>query len=303
MTHRQRAPFGCAAAAPSLSDAPLVSGLEIYLQPTVTPRWHPPFRSFVCARVTRRTTPYRRLPMIHPLHTDTPRARGLLSGPAYEPPYDGAVQDEFAWHIVKYLREDAVLLADAELETDGALFNVDFVVEVADGAGRKRRIGFECGGTRSLRDHQRRLRRDASLVASGAVDALYRLRGSDLLDHVEDCLYLVAQWEAAAGAGCTPGAGGVPDAFSERGRINLHTLATREAKGLRLRPEQSAAMVTYEIDPQQEEYFSERHLWHAANGTNPFLLLRHFDRRFAAAWEPHVDEAAPAPQRLRPTGS
>lgn len=238
--------------------------------------------------------------MIRLPNTEPRDAQGLLSGPAYEPPYDGAVQDEFAWHIVKYLREDAVLQSEVELVTAGALFAVDFVVEVTEG-GRTRRVGFECGGGRSLRDHQRRLRRDASLIASvGAdgrpcLDALYRLRGSDLLDHMDDCLYLIDQWETSAPE--------TVDLFSGRGRINLHTLATREAKNLRLRPEQAAALVTYEIDPEQEEYFSERHLWHAANGTNPFILLRRFDRRFKEAWEPHVDDAALQPQRLRPTGS
>ncbi len=226
--------------------------------------------------------------------------KGLLSGPAYEPPYDGAVQDEFAWHIVKYLREDAVLHSEVELETSGALFTADFVVEVP-GPIQPRRVAFECGGGRNLRDHQRRLRRDATLIASNrpngqpVVDALYRLRGSDLLDHMEDCLYLVSQWERSAPTR--------PDLFSERGRINLDTLATREARNLRLRPEQAAAMVTYEIDPEQEEYFSERHLWHAANGTNPFILLRRFDRRYSEAWSVHVDEAVARPQRLRPTGS
>jgi hypothetical protein len=112
---------------------------------------------------------------------------------------------------------------------------------------------------------------------------------------MDDCLHLVAQWEKTAPH--------TPDLFSERGRINLTTLATREAKNLRLRPEQAAALVTYEINPEKEEYFSERHLWHTANGTNPFILLRRFDRRFSEAWEVHVDEAVARPQRLRPTGS
>ncbi len=238
--------------------------------------------------------------------------QGLLSGPAYEPPYDGAVQDEFAWHIVKYLREDAVLHSEVELETSGAFFTADFVVEVPGpihtaASGGTRRVAFECCGGRTLRDHQRRLRRDATLIASDhpdadgtsagrpVVDALYRLRGSDLLDHMDDCLYLVAQWEMSAPT--------QPDLFSERGRINLATLATREARNLRLRPEQAAAMVTYEINPAEEEYFSERHLWHAANGTNPFILLRRFDRRYSEAWRVHVDEAVARPQTLRPTGS
>lgn len=253
-------------------------------------------RSFFRAPTLTLTAPA----MIRIPNPESPRTPAFPTGPFYEPPYEGAVQDEFAWHIVKYLREDAVLLSEVDLEVDmaggHALFKVDFVVEVS-GPGGKRRVAFECGGERNLRDHQRRLRRDAALIASGAVDAVYRLRGSDLLDHMEDCLYLVAQWEKAAGVERL-------DLFSERGRINLDTLATREAKNLRLRPEQAAAMVTYEIDPEQEEYFSERHLWHAANGTNPFILLRRFDARFAEAWEAHVDEAVSVrPQRLRPTGS
>jgi hypothetical protein len=222
-------------------------------------------------------------------------------GPAYEPPYAGAIQDTFAWHAMKYLREDAVLLSEVTLEADTAagraVFAVDFVAEVREGSGRLRRVAFECGGTRTLRDHQRRLRRDATLIASGTVDALYRLRGSDLLDHMDDTLFLIAEWERAGGAGREH-----PDVFSQRGRTNLSTLATREARNLRLRPEQAAAMVTYEIDPEQEEYFSERHLWHAANGVAPFVLLRRFDARFPEPWAPHVDASPAQPLRLRPTG-
>ena len=219
----------------------------------------------------------------------------LFKGPAYEPPYDGAVQDEFAWHVVKYLREDAALESEAEFPTNAsvgpAFFAVDFLITV-ENRGVPRRIAIEIGGGRSLRDHQRQLRRDAALIASGKVDALYRVRGSDLLDHMDDCLFVIAQWEASA-----PG----PDPFSERGRFFLDQLATKEAKALRLRPEQAAAMVTYEVDPERDEYFSERQLWHAANGTNPFILVRRFDRRFPEAWEPHVEDRGPTlPPNVRP---
>ena len=215
-------------------------------------------------------------------------------GPAYTPPYEGAVQDEFAWHVVKYLHEDAVLRSEAELEArvaghGPAVFAPDFVIELRRRGKAPRRVAVECGETPSLRDHQRRQRRDALLLASGAVEAVVRLRGSDLLYHMDDCLLLLAQWE--------------PELFSARGLTNLDTLATREAKGLRLRPEQAACMVTYAIDPQAEEYFAERHLWHAANGTNPYILLRRYDARFPEAWMPHLDQAARRALELRPTGS
>lgn len=224
----------------------------------------------------------------------TPRelAESLLSGPSYDPPYEGALQDEFAWHLVKYLREDAVLRSEVEVAIPGALFAVDFVVEAPGGAGGAvRRVAFECGGSRGLRDHQRQARRDAALVGSGAVDVLYRLRGSDLLHHMEDVLFLVSEWEAAEGA-ASP--------FSERGRINLRTLASPAARLQRLRPEQPSLVVAYPLD---EGAAPDRALWHAANGTTPFVLLRRFDRRHPDVWGPLVEpapvrtDAAPIPLR------
>jgi hypothetical protein len=222
-------------------------------------------------------------------------------GPAYAPPYTGALQDAFAWHVIKYLREDAVLLSEVSLEGETvhgrALFTIDFVVDVEGPCGR-RRIGFELGGTRTLRDHQRRLRRDAVLVATRTVDALYRIEGSDVLDRVDNALALVARWEAAASAGRD-----VEDVFSERGRINLDTLASPDARNLRLRPEQSAVLVTYPV-ASDDEAVGERQLWHTANDVEPYVLLRRFDARFPEAWAAHAAELAPpAPLRLRPTGS
>ena len=210
-------------------------------------------------------------------------AQSVLAGPAYAPPYAGALQDEFAWHLVKYLREDLTLEADVALEVDAAggpaVFTVDFLVAVPQPGGAVRRVAFECGGARSLRDHQRQLRRDATLLASGAVDALYRLRGTDLLHHMADCLYLVSLWE-----GDGPGS-----PFSDRGRVNLATLASPEARTLRLRPEQPSVMLTYALDPEHDEELTERHLWHAANGTAPFVLVRRLDARFPHVWAPSAD--------------
>ena len=220
----------------------------------------------------------------------------FAAGTAYTPPYAGAVQDEFAWHLQKYLVPGARLEAEAAIETPRGLFTADFLVTVpttdADGRPSSRRVAVECGASRTLRDHHRRLGRDAALLDSGGADAVVRLRGSDLLDHMEDCLYLAAQWE--------------PALFSERGRINLTTLATAEARTLRVRAEQPAVLLTYAIDPDSEAYFSERHLWHRANGLNPFVLVRHLDARFPEPWAPFVP-AAPAmpvavPSRLRRVG-
>lgn len=215
-----------------------------------------------------------------------PWAASLSTGPHYEPPYPGAVQDELAWHLVKYLREDAVLRSEVEVEVPPgpghgpAFFTLDLVVEVPVAGGAEdptatRRVAFETDAGRTLRDHERRLRRDATLLAHGAVDTVYRLRGSDLLGHTDDVLYLASQWDA--------------DVFSERGRINLKTLASPEARALSVRPEQPSVLVPYALDMGGADKAPERHLWHVANGQAPHVLVRRLDRRFESVWGPYAE--------------
>ena len=212
----------------------------------------------------------------------TPRdwAASVVTGPHYEPPYPGAVQDELAWHLVKYLREDARLRSEVEVEVPpgpghgAAFFTLDLVVEVPTGEG-VRRVAFETASGRTLRDHERRLRRDATLLAHGVVDTVYRLRGSDLLHHMDDVLFLASRWD--------------PDAFSERGRINLKTLASPEARALTVRPEQPSVLVPYALDAEPADEAPERHLWHVANGQAPHILVRRLDRRFESVWGPYAE--------------
>lgn len=228
-------------------------------------------------------------------------ALALGAGPHYEPPYPGAVQDELAWHLVKVLREDARLRSEVEVEipashdwpqsgTGPAFFTLDLVVEVpVEGTdGEVRRIAFEAaGGTsgRALRDHDRRLRRDATLLAHGAVDTVYRLRGSDLLGHMDDVLFLASRWDS--------------DMVSERGRINLETLASREAKAVAVRPEQPSVLVPYALASDGGES-PERHLWHVANGQAPHVLVRRLDRRFESVWGPYADRPLRSLEADRP---
>ena len=213
-------------------------------------------------------------------------ARALATGPHYDPPYPGAVQDELAWHLVKVVREDARLRSEVEVElpasadwpaagTGPAFFTLDLVVDLPVGDGQIRRVAFEAAtghSGRALRDHDRRLRRDATLLAHGAVDTIYRLRGSDLIDHLDDVLYLASQWD--------------PDLFSARGAVNLRTLASAEARGVVVRPEQPSVLVPYALG---DATTPERHLWHVANGQTPHVLVRRLDRRFESVWGPYAD--------------
>ncbi len=224
--------------------------------------------------------------------TPTDWAASTIVGPTHEPPYPGAIQDELAWHLVKYLREDARLRSEVEVEVPPgpghgpAFFTLDFVVEVPCGDGEVRRVAFETAAGRALRDHERRLRRDATLLAHGAIDTIYRLRGSDLLHHMQDVLYLASQWDA--------------DLFSERGRINLKTLASAEARALSVRPEQPSVLVPYALDAASADEAPERHLWHVANGQAPHVLLRRLDRRFESVWGPYAERSLQKVEVTRP---
>lgn len=225
-------------------------------------------------------------------------AQSVLAGPYVEPPYQGALQDEFAWHLVKHLPETARLQSEVEVEvqtaTGPALYTLDFVVELPTGSAPGapvRRVAFEltegrtshAGG--SLREHDLRLRRDATLLASGTVDTVFRLRGSDLLGSMEDTLFLASVWD--------------PELVSERGRINLRTLASPEARRLTaasggLRPEQPSVLVPYAVDGDAAP---ERALWHIANGHLPHVYLRRLDRRFPDVWRAY---AAPLAEPVTP---
>ncbi|MFN3595851.1 MAG: hypothetical protein ACK41D_01100 [Rubricoccaceae bacterium] len=203
-------------------------------------------------------------------------ADAVFAGPVYAPPYAGTLHDEFAWHLVKYLREDAVLHAEVPVEAPGARFELDFVVEVPREDGTLRRVAFEIGGGRDARDARRHFARDASVMDVGGADVLYRLRGSDLFHRVEDVLFLASQWDAGL--------------FSERGRINLRTLASPEARTLQVRPEQVSVLVTYALDPLAESDAPERHLWHVANGQVPHVLVHRMDRAAPEVWAPYAME-------------
>lgn len=160
--------------------------------------------------------------------TEAGRTPPLLDEPSlfYDPPYDDPVHDAFAWHLVKYLQRGSGLrhhVAGPSV-TDLDL-SIDFVVEYEE-----RRIGFMCGASPEGHEHDRRC--DALRMGRTAVDVLYRLRADDIEQHLHDALLLVAKWDA--------------DVFSERGHINLNTLATPEARAAKPRANQTTVTVRYE---------------------------------------------------------
>ena len=188
----------------------------------------------------------------------------------YDPPYERPLEDEFAWHLIKYLRPIAGLRYQVKVETPCTNAWVDFIVE--HGA---RRIGFEIGNLEKGDEEQERYR-DALVIGSGALDVLYRFRAADLLYRPHDALHLAAVWDQAL--------------FSERGRINLHTLASPEARLCRPRPHETIARVTYAAPEEPvEASLNEEMLW--PQDVPPALVVKRLSRANPGVWLTAYDEA------------
>lgn len=126
----------------------------------------------------------------------------------YDPPYDSPIEDLFAYHFVKYASESAALTPQVEVETLCGRFFLDFVLSGSDGS----RIAVECDG-KEFHDFSRDEWRDAMILGERHVDAIYRLRGADIVHNIVCALYVMSRLD--------------PSLFSDRGLINLNTLAPR----------------------------------------------------------------------------
>ncbi len=207
----------------------------------------------------------------------TPEPHHPLIEPSlfYDPPYERPLEDEFAWHLIKYLRPITGLRYQVKVETPCTNAWVDFVVE--HGA---RRIGFEIGSLDDETDAEQERYRDALVIGSGALDVLYRFRAADLLYRPHDALHLAAMWD--------------PSLFSERGRINLHTLASPEARPCRPRPHETIAQVTYDAPALEDDYDREALPDEQASWPQevpPVLVVKRLSRANPGAWLNAYDQA------------
>lgn len=188
----------------------------------------------------------------------------------YDPPYERPLEDEFAWHLVKYLSPVTSMHYQMPIKTPGASFWVDFVVE--DGV---RRIGFECGELQDSADPEHVRYRDALVLGSGKLDVLWRFRGLDLLHRLHDCLYLVSQQEKAL--------------FSQRGHINLETLASVTARASVFKPPATIMALSYPTGEVsvEDQLFGP----HDTTFSTASLIVRRLSRSHPEAWIRDYDRA------------
>jgi len=144
--------------------------------------------------------------------------------PLYKP-LESPLEELFAFNLEKYLDSSINLQNQIEVETICGNFRIDFVAY-----SKIKRIAFECDGA-DYHNVARDEWRDAMILGAKAVDVIYRLRGSDLTYHIEDCLYLISKWE--------------PEIFSQRGKINLEILASKETKSWPINKSDTSVMITF----------------------------------------------------------
>lgn len=188
----------------------------------------------------------------------------------YAPPYDRPLEDDFAWHLVKYLNPVAALGYQVKVETPCAPFWVDFVVEHGG-----RRIGFECGELDAEADAAQAQLRAALIIGAGGLDVLYRFRGADLAYRLHDCLLVAARWD--------------PELFSPRGQVNLDTLASPAARASR--PQRTALTARVFYPAAVREAFYEDEAFDETEAPPPPLVVHRVSRDNPAGWIRDFDRA------------
>jgi hypothetical protein len=125
-------------------------------------------------------------------------------------PFESPAEYEFAYHLLKYVRDDVLIAKQVVSSTERGTFRIDFVL-TRPGL----RLGVEVDG-RPYHNYWRDRARDALVLAAGTVDEMVRVAARGVVFHVEDVFFLLAQLH--------------PPFFSPRGRENLLRLSSPYAR-------------------------------------------------------------------------
>lgn len=137
--------------------------------------------------------------------------------------FESPLEEIFAHHAEKYLRDDLMLDSQVEVKTLAGLFRVDFLLRT------DRRIVFECDG-REFHEEFRDEFRDALVLGDDQADVIFHIPGAAIYYSIEDVFYFIAQWEQTI--------------ISERGLINLDRLVSDRARALRIDPSDESVLMT-----------------------------------------------------------
>lgn len=109
-----------------------------------------------------------------------------IKWPTYDPPYDSPIEDIFAYNLDKYLPAGTDVARQVEVPTQCETYRLDFVCPCG-----ARIIAFECDGQQFHEDEDRDQWRDSLIMATGRVNAIYRVSGRLIFHQIERALYLL----------------------------------------------------------------------------------------------------------------
>ena len=183
----------------------------------------------------------------------------------YQPPYSSMLTDDLAWYLTRFLADGAGIQDQTRVQTPYAEFTVDFLIELG-----KHRIGFMIGHMDSDSERAESSFKDAMLIDSGGLDVIYRFRMYDLEERLYDCLQLVSAWN--------------PSLFSYRGRVNLETLSSIEARSFKTSYNKSLFRVEISPSISDDSFMDEQFVWPSQEAQSSEVFFRRMCRQYPAAW-------------------
>ena len=183
----------------------------------------------------------------------------------YQPPYSNMLTDDLAWYFTRFLADGTGIQDQARVQTPYAEFTVDFLIELG-----KHRVGFMLGHMDNENERAESSFKDAMLIDSGGLDVIYRFRTDDLEERLYDCLQLISAWN--------------PSLFSYRGRINLETLASVEARLFRPSYNESLFKVKVGQSKAEDSFKDEYFVWPSLEAMPTDVFFRRMCRQYPAAW-------------------
>ncbi len=126
--------------------------------------------------------------------------------------FESQIEEDMAIGLQKHLPDPLSIRPQVKVNTGFMTFHIDLVVINRYGA----RIGIECDGKEFHQDAVRDKCRDALILGTRAVEAIYRFRWHQIYFHRDDCYYFITRRD--------------PSVFTEAGRSYMDLIASAEIK-------------------------------------------------------------------------
>ena len=190
----------------------------------------------------------------------------------YDPPYDNALDDALAQHLVAYLTPAATLDYKATVWTPWMECRFDFLIDVGT-----RRIAIDYTDTPEHMLTALVEDNDALAMGYGGVDVIFRVRAEDAECRLFDILHLIARWD--------------PSLFTPYGRRIFAQRASAAALAADPDVTDDLAVVSYEGSLASEEAVEEPFDWPEEESADA-LVVRRLGRENPGYWKRQYERAS-----------